>query len=105
MTHAAKEVTHSIPIVMGVTRDPVADGLVQSLARPGGNITGLTSDAGLEIVGKRIQLLKEIVPTISRLILLHSNAERLGEREQEQIFVGAERLGVKLRIAESTPTD
>jgi putative ABC transport system substrate-binding protein len=102
MTHAAKEVTSTIPIVMGVTRDPVADGLVQSLGRPGANITGLTSDAGLEIVGKRIQLLKEIVPTISRLILLHSKAEWLSEGEQEQIFVSAERLGVKLRIAEST---
>ena len=105
MTHAAKEATRTIPIVMGVTRDPVADGLVQSLGRPGANITGLTSDTGLEIVGKRMQLLKEIVPTISRLILLHSKAERLGEGEQEQIFVSAERLGVKLRIAESTPTD
>jgi putative tryptophan/tyrosine transport system substrate-binding protein len=102
MTQAAKEVTRTIPIVMGVTRDPVADGLVQSLGRPGASITGLTSDAGLEIVGKRIQLLKEIVPTISRLILLHSKGERLSEGEQEQIFVSAERLGVKLRIAEST---
>ena len=58
---AAKEATKTIPIVMVVAVDPVADGLVDSLARPGGNITGL-STLQRELSGKRLELLKEVVP-------------------------------------------
>src|SRR5207244_1617534 len=58
---AAKEGTAGIPIVMGVSSDPVAAGFVESLARPGGNITGL-SILGLQTSGKRIDLLKQLVP-------------------------------------------
>ena len=66
---AAKQATKTIPIVMVTTQDPVATGLVDSLARPGGNITGLT---GLtrELSGKRLELLKEAVPGISRVGVL-----------------------------------
>jgi len=104
MTHAAREATRTIPIVMSVGSNPVAEGLVQSLARPGGNITGLTLDPGHDIVAKRIQLLKEIVPTMSRLVLLQSKAEPLAEREEVAMIAG-QQLGVKLLIAEATPTD
>jgi putative ABC transport system substrate-binding protein len=105
MAHAAKDVTRTIPIV-GVTRDPVGDGLVQSLARPGANITGLTVDVSLDIVGKRIQLLKEIVPTLSRLVLLQTKAEPLSEWERgETSVIAAQQLGAKLLIAEATPPD
>ena len=66
-TLAAMEATTTIPIVMTVSVDPVATGLVASLARPGGNVTGLAVDAGGEILGKRFELLKETLPNLSRL--------------------------------------
>ena len=68
-TRAAKEVTTTIPIVMTQASDPVASGFVASLARPGGNITGLSTLAP-EISGKRLELLKEIVPKLSRVAVL-----------------------------------
>ena len=58
--------TTTIPIVMTSGVDPVSTGLVASLARPGGNVTGLAPDAGGEILGKRFELLKEILPNLSR---------------------------------------
>jgi putative ABC transport system substrate-binding protein len=66
---AAKQATQTVPIVMVINQDPVAEGLVDSLARPGGNITGLTR-LTRELSGKRLELLKEIVPTISRVGVL-----------------------------------
>src|SRR5262245_55590339 len=65
-TRAAKAVTRTIPIVMAGDVDPVAQGSVTSLARPGGNVTGLSTLAP-EISGKRLELLKEIVPKLSRV--------------------------------------
>jgi putative ABC transport system substrate-binding protein len=65
----AQQATKTIPIVMVTTQDPVATGLVDSLARPGGNITGL-SRLTRELSGKRLELLKEVVPTISRVAVL-----------------------------------
>jgi putative tryptophan/tyrosine transport system substrate-binding protein len=65
-TSAAKKATTTIPIVMAESTDPVGTGLVASLARPGGNITGLTA-AGGELAGKHLELLKEIVPRLSRV--------------------------------------
>ena len=59
---AAKQATSTIPIVMVLASDPVPHGFIQSFARPGGNITGLTSDPGHEHQGKLLQLLEEIVP-------------------------------------------
>ncbi len=67
---AAIKATTTIPIVMTTVVDPVSAGLVASLARPGGNVTGLTVDAGGEILGKRFELLKEILPNLSRLGIL-----------------------------------
>jgi putative tryptophan/tyrosine transport system substrate-binding protein len=66
-TTAAKAQTGDIPIVMWVGTDVVGQGYVASLARPGGNVTGLTWDVGGEVVGKRLQLLKEAVPGITRV--------------------------------------
>jgi ABC-type uncharacterized transport system substrate-binding protein len=71
---AAKEATKTIPIVMVVTIDPVATGLVESLARPGGNITGLTR-LTRELSGKRLELLRESIPRISRIGILWSAAQ------------------------------
>jgi len=104
MTRAAQEVTRTTPIVMGYSSNPAGDGLIKSLARPGGNITGLSLDTGHDIVAKRIQVLKEIVPTMSRLAFLQSKAEPLPELEQIAT-IASQQLGVKLQIAEATPTD
>jgi ABC-type uncharacterized transport system substrate-binding protein len=67
---AAKTATRTIPIVMFLTVDPVGSGLVASLARPGGNVTGLTTTAGPEIYGKQLQLLKDAFPRLSRVAVL-----------------------------------
>jgi putative tryptophan/tyrosine transport system substrate-binding protein len=68
--NAAREATRTIPIVSVALADPVASGYVTSLARPGGNLTGLTSQYE-ELISKQLQLLKEVVPTVSRIALLH----------------------------------
>jgi len=62
ITKAAKSVTQTIPIVMPTAGDPVGTGLVTSLARPGGNITGFTLAVGNDVAGKRLQLIKELLP-------------------------------------------
>jgi putative ABC transport system substrate-binding protein len=70
VTTAGKRATATVPIVMWGITDPVGIGVVASLARPGGNVTGLSDDQGPEIVGKRLQLLKEVAPGITRLGIL-----------------------------------
>src|SRR4030095_12522097 len=67
-----KNATRTIPIIFHVTTDPVADGLVDSLARPGGNITGVTT-ISTELAGKRLELLKEIVPKLTRVAVLRDS--------------------------------
>jgi putative ABC transport system substrate-binding protein len=81
---AAKQATKPIPIVMVTTEDPVATGLIDSLARPGGNITGLTL-LTRDLNGKRLELLKEMIPTISRVgyLLADSADARIRFREYE----------------------
>ena len=87
-TRAAKEATSTIPIVMAQDSDPVGSGFVASLARPGGNITGLSTLAP-ELSGKRLELLKEIVPKLSRVAVLGTstkpgNAQSLREVNSPQ---------------------
>jgi len=67
---ALKRVSGRIPIVMGLGTDPVRAGFIESLARPGGNVTGLTTDPAIEIVAKELQFLKEAAPTLSRVAVL-----------------------------------
>ena len=67
---AVKQVTSTIPIVMAVSRDAVGAGFIASLARPGGNITGLSGDPAPEIIGKNVELLKEAAPRVSRVAFL-----------------------------------
>jgi len=85
VTRPAKDATRTIPIVMAQDTDPVGNGFVASLARPGGNITGLSSYSA-ELNGKRLELLKEIVPKLSRLAVVGEstypgNAQSLKETE------------------------
>ena len=75
---AAQQVTSTIPIVMQGVIDPVGRGLIASLARPGGNVTGLTEDAGLGVAGKYLELLKGAVPTASRIAALRPPASHSG---------------------------
>jgi putative ABC transport system substrate-binding protein len=81
---AAKRATTSIPIVMVNTTDPVAVGLVASLARPGGNVTGLSQQLTPEIRAKQLQLLKEALPRASRVAVVHSLSTTVGLREYEE---------------------
>jgi len=67
---AAKQATSTIPIVIAGAAEPVEGGLVASLARPGGNVTGLSAIVGLEIIGKQLELLKAAVPQVSRIAIL-----------------------------------
>ena len=98
---AAKQATRTLPIVMWGVIDPVRRGLVASLARPGGNVTGLTDDAGLELLGKYLQLLKEVVPAASRIASLHAPPSVPGEPTntdwQRLLEVEARALGVALQ--------
>jgi putative tryptophan/tyrosine transport system substrate-binding protein len=92
---AAKQASMTIPIVMVTTADPVATGLVESLARPGGNITGVTR-LGRELSGKRLEMLKEMVPRISRVgVLLQEDNTAPGVRFKEYEAAGR---GLKLLL-------
>ena len=101
---AAQNATKTIPIVMIAVSDPVSLGFVASLARPGGNITGLSTQAP-ELGGKRLELLKEIVPKLSRVAVLGDrNSPGYGPQKRE-IEVAAPALGLKLQIVEPGPKD
>jgi ABC-type uncharacterized transport system substrate-binding protein len=89
---AAKQATSTIPIVMTVSDDPVGRGFVARLARPGGNITGLT-DISPELVGKRLELLKEAVPGMARLAVLGQP----NHADWKEIPLTAQALGVQLQ--------
>src|SRR5262245_15436682 len=97
MALAAKKVTNTIPIVMaGLTTDPVQTGLVASLARPGGNVTGLTNVAG-ELGGKFLELLREIVPKLNRVAILRaSSVFGVDDVFIKETEVPARALGVQL---------
>jgi putative ABC transport system substrate-binding protein len=95
-TRAAKEATSTIPIVMAQDNDPVGNGFVASLARPGGNITGLATLAP-EIGGKRLELLKEIVPKLSRVAVLGTSTQPGSAQQLKEVERAAGALGVKLQ--------
>ena len=103
LAQRAREVTTAVPIVLGVSTDPVGSGLAQSLARPGGNVTGLTADVGPGIQGKRLELLKGAVPSASRVAFL--GTKKLWDVVYEtSIKAGAQALGLTVFLAEHTPT-
>jgi putative ABC transport system substrate-binding protein len=103
MTHAAKQATTSIPIVM-INSTPVEDGLVASLARPGGNVTGLSWDVGPDLDAKRLELLKAAVPHVSRVAFFGSQlAWQLPGAVHVQTTARA--LGLTLLHAETSAND
>jgi putative ABC transport system substrate-binding protein len=97
---AAKKATKTIPIVMGVVGDAIGTGLVDSLARPGGNVTGLTL-LGPELSGKRLEILKETVPKLSRVAVLLNPANRGTTLYRKELEDAARSLGVELHLVEA----
>jgi putative ABC transport system substrate-binding protein len=95
-TRAVKEATAKIPIVMGFDNDPVGSGFVASLARPGGNITGL-STLSPEISGKQLELLKESVPRLSRVAVIITSKAPGTARALKEMELAAGAFGVKLQ--------
>ena len=96
---AARTATSTIPIVMAASGDAVATGLVASLARPGGNITGLTALAR-ELNGKRLELLKEAVPGLTRVAVLWNAADPDTARDAEETQLQARPLGLQIQTLE-----
>jgi len=96
---AAKRAASTIPIVMTSTGDPVGSGLVASLARPGGNVTGLSLMAP-ELAGKRLELLKEILPGFSRVAILWNAANPYSALVFKGTVSGARALGLELQSLE-----
>lgn len=104
---AARKATQTIPIVMLAVPDPVSDQLVASLARPGGNVTGLSTNAA-EMAAKRVQLLKEAVPNLTKVTVLWNASIQSMTRGYEQIEKAAPSLGVtvqSIRLTSSADFD
>jgi putative ABC transport system substrate-binding protein len=95
-TRPAKEATSTIPIVMAQVNDPVGNGFVASLARPGGNITGLSTLAP-EISGKQLELLKEILPRLSRVAVFGTSIQPGTAQSLKETELAAEAFGVQLQ--------
>jgi len=98
---AAKAATSSIPIVMIFPSDPVETGLVASLNRPGGNITGTTLTAGPEIFGKQLQILKEAIPRVSRVAVLSNPADPSFALQMREVEATARSLRIHLQNVEA----
>ncbi len=96
----AKQATSTIPIVFTVAGDPVGEGLVASIARPGGNVTGLASIAA-EVVGKQLELLKEVVPKVSRVAVLQDPNHPGHPLMLRQLEGPARALGVQLHVVQA----
>jgi len=99
---AAKRATATIPIVFASAGDPVGNGLVKSLARPGGNTTGLSIEL-TESVGKRIEILREVVPSLHRLAILFNVADPLVDTEKDAALADAGRAGFDIVRSEIRP--
>jgi putative ABC transport system substrate-binding protein len=103
-TRAAKNATKTIPIIFVTTNDPVAAGLVESLARPGGNVTGFTNIAAV-LGGKRLELLKETMPKVSRVAVLWNPQNPGSVEEWKEIQLPARELGLQLYSMEVSSAD
>jgi len=99
---AAKAATATIPIVFEVATDPVALGLVASLNRPGGNVTGVTN-LGVEVTPKRLQLLHELLPTVTNIaLLINPSSPRVAEALLRDSQAAANALGLTLHVLEAS---
>jgi putative tryptophan/tyrosine transport system substrate-binding protein len=98
---AAKNATSSIPIVMIFASDPVEMGLVASLRRPGGNVTGTTFTPGSEIFGKQLQILKETIPSASRLAILSNPSDSSFALQMREVETAARSLRIRVQHVEA----
>jgi len=105
LTQAAMNATRMIPIVFTFVANPVEQGFVASLARPGGNVTGITSVAGLEIFGKQLELLKDALPNASRVAVLYNPTNPYTPDALREVEIAARALGVELQILEARGPD
>src|SRR5438552_9107013 len=96
---AAKQATAVIPIVSAIMGDPVGTGLVANLARPGGNLTGLSTQTN-DSTGKRLELLREVVPGLRRLAILGNVGNPVSVREMQDVQSAARALGLEVHRAE-----
>jgi putative tryptophan/tyrosine transport system substrate-binding protein len=92
---AAKQATSVIPIVFGTASDPVGTGLVTSLARPGGNVTGLSNQSA-DLAGKRLELLREVLPSLRRLAIMANIGSPIGVLEMGDVQAAARTLGIEV---------
>jgi len=97
---AAQQATRTIPIVMSLVNDPLGSGLVPSLARPGGNVTGISLMAP-DLVGKQLEVLREMVPKVSRMALLRNPANPASVPQLREAEAAALALGVRLQTLEA----
>src|SRR4051794_3840404 len=97
---AAKQATATIPIVFALASEPVGSGMVASLARPGGNVTGLSLSQSSELAGKRIELLREAVPGMRRLALIGNIAAPTTLLETAAAQEATGRLGIEVDVLE-----
>ena len=95
-TRASRAATSTIPIVMSNDNDPVGDGFVASLARPGGNITGLSNFAP-ELSGKRLEILREVIPKLSRVAVIGTSTNPAYAQVIKEVELAAKAFGVKLQ--------
>jgi putative ABC transport system substrate-binding protein len=98
---AVKQATSTIPVVMAAGRDPVGSGFVASLSRPGGNITGVTSDPTPEVQAKRLELLMELVPRATRVAVLRNPSPPGAETYRKVVESAAGKLGISLQLVEA----
>jgi putative ABC transport system substrate-binding protein len=96
---AVKAATTTIPVVMAATADPVGDGVVASIARPGGNITGLSS-FHTELATKRLELLTELIPRIARIAAISDPSNPTTAVQHEDLRTAARKLGIEVRFLE-----
>jgi putative ABC transport system substrate-binding protein len=101
---AAKNATETIPIVMAAVGEPLGVGVVESLARPGGNVTGLSAFV-TELAGKRVELVKELRPGASTVALLHNMANPVVPQQWEQTRKAAQSLGIEAILLDIRTSD
>ena len=96
---AAKQATSVIPIIFGTAGDPVGTGLVASLARPGGNVTGLSNQSA-DLAGKQLELLRDVVPGLRRLAIMANIGSPIGVLEMDEVQAAAHTLGLEVATLE-----
>src|SRR5712692_10444005 len=93
---AAKHAISDVPVVVGAMGDPVRDGIVASLARPGGNITGFSISTGPELIGKRLDLIRETVPGLARVAVVWNDSNPSSRAGVEDVAGAAKALGIAI---------